>query len=744
MVSSRRRSVAFALATVFSLMSLHTTAAAQSIGIVHAFQTLPAQPVGELLELAPNLYLGASRRGGAYDLGTVYALFRRADATWGTYVVHSFSADDGTPASGVIRASNGHFYGTTENGGAMRQGAVYRITSAGVFATLHSFTDAEGRYPLSPLVEGPDGFLWGTTTNFGPTGAHGTIFKMTPSGTLTVVRALTEATGSGMLSALVRGADGRLYGATPYGGDPSGFGGVIFRITTSGSLTVLHQFSSNEYGPKWIRAGLDGNIYGVIRSGGAVSSGLFFGITLAGAVTYIRSFVRVDPGDVWFPNGAPLQRPDGAFYGVAEGSGPPFQNSSGGVYRMTLTAAPREIGSFGGSFGTYGTGLIAASDGALVGTTQLGEWPPSAGRVYSPGAAFRISSTEPLTHLYAFGADTARHPAGALTEGPDGRLYGTTCRGGRYNLGTVYRLDGTGPTTLHSFSGDDGACPMSGVTFGVDGAMFGTTVFSVNSPYGRIFRISADTTFTVLWQPPAESWRYLFAAPTTGPDGALYVTASGVYGGGPGGVLRIADNGTVTEFAEMVAGVSGWWPVSALTLANDGHLYGTTAEPNGGIYRLTPDGTVSGVHMFPTPASLAFRSGVIQGMDGRLYGSVTQSGGATLGAVYASTLTGDVTILHEFQGPDGVLPWGELLEASTGRFLGVTYGSGNPAADPFGSIFEVTAEGGFATVHSFSSLDGANPLGSLMRASDGSIYGTTYRGGPLGGGVIFRIVPAAK
>jgi uncharacterized repeat protein (TIGR03803 family) len=236
----------------------------------------------------------------------------------------------------------------------------------------------------------------------------------------------------------------------------------------------------------------------------------------------------------------------------------------------------------------------------------------------------------------------------------------------------------------------------------------------------------------------------LFAAPTTGPDGALYVTASG-YGGGLGGVLRIADDGTVTTFAEMVSEVAaGLWPASPLTLASDGNLYGTTAEPNGGIYRLTPDGTLSGVHMFPSNALFSVRSGVIQGSDGRLYGAITPSDGAPLGSVYASTLTGDVSILHEFQGPDGVLPWGELLETSSGRFLGVTYGSGHPAADAFGSVFEVTAEGGFATVHSFSGLDGANPFGSLMRASDGSIYGTTNRGGPLGGGVVFRIVPAAK
>ncbi len=143
------------------------------------------------------------------------------------------------------------------------------------------------------------------------------------------------------------------------------------------------------------------------------------------------------------------------------------------------------------------------------------------------------------------------------------------------------------------------------------------------------------------------------------------------------------------------------------------------------------------------PSGIAWRGGVIQGSDEQLYGSIVEGGSARVGSVYASTLTGDVSILHEFLGPDGLYPVGELFETAPGRFIGVSAGLADPSLRQFGSIFEITSDGAFSSLHRFSYFDGATPWATLMRASDGVIYGTTFRGGPLGGGVIFRIVPAA-
>jgi hypothetical protein len=93
--------------------------AAQTIEIVHAFPVLPERPVGRLLQVADNVFIGASARGGLHDRGAVYALYRQGDLPWTAVVLHSFAGPDGeAPASGLMRASDGNIYGTTYAGGA--------------------------------------------------------------------------------------------------------------------------------------------------------------------------------------------------------------------------------------------------------------------------------------------------------------------------------------------------------------------------------------------------------------------------------------------------------------------------------------------------------------------------------------------------------------------------------------------------------------------------------------------------
>jgi uncharacterized repeat protein (TIGR03803 family) len=128
---------------------------------------------------------------------------------------------------------------------------------------------------------------------------------------------------------------------------------------------------------------------------------------------------------------------------------------------------------------------------------------------------------------------------------------------------------------------------------------------------------------------------------------------------------------------------------------------------------------------------------VILGSDSRLYGAAMTDGSTGAGRVYAMTLDGDPTILHEFAFTDGALPWGDLLEVGPGEFMGLTHAFGQ---QDYGTLFTVRADGSFSTLHHFAWLDGANPFGGLMRTASGDVYGATHRGGPLGGGVIFRLV----
>ncbi len=131
---------------------------AQSFEIVHAFAPLPREPSGKLLQLADGYFLGTSRRGGVFDKGTIYLLYRQANATWNTFAIHSFFGPEGRePFAGVMRASDGNFYGTTRRGGAQDKGVVFRMTPAGRVSLLHSFSGPDGGGAEEPLIEAPDG-----------------------------------------------------------------------------------------------------------------------------------------------------------------------------------------------------------------------------------------------------------------------------------------------------------------------------------------------------------------------------------------------------------------------------------------------------------------------------------------------------------------------------------------------------------------------------------------------------------
>ena len=145
------------------------------------------------------------------------------------------------------------------------------------------------------------------------------------------------------------------------------------------------------------------------------------------------------------------------------------------------------------------------------------------------------------------------------------------------------------------------------------------------------------------------------------------------------------------------------------------------------------------LHLFPgDPGYPAGR--FVQGPDGRLYGTVTQAGSLSAGAVFVIGVdSGGVTssaVLHVFNGSDGRWPTSGLALANDGAFYGVTQAGG---ASDRGTVFRVTSDGTFTLLHSFTGADGAEPRASLIQASDGWLYGTTAQGGAGSVGTIFKM-----
>jgi uncharacterized repeat protein (TIGR03803 family) len=224
---------------------------------------------------------------GADGAGTVFKVTPGGTLT----TLHAFNSYDGySPLGVLVQATDGNFYGTTMEGGANGAGTGFRIAPSGTLTTLYSFCSqtnfADGYWPYAGLVQARDGNFYETTGSGGAFGHYGTIFKITPGGTLTTLYSFCAQNGcpdgEEPDAVFVQAADGNLYGTTDGGGTSQSCGsygcGTVFKISPSGALTTLHSF--NDADGAYPRGGLvqasDRNFYGITLGGGADGYGTVF------------------------------------------------------------------------------------------------------------------------------------------------------------------------------------------------------------------------------------------------------------------------------------------------------------------------------------------------------------------------------------------------------------------------------------------------------------------------------------
>lgn len=380
----------------------------------------------------------------------------------------TFNGTDGlNPVAPLVQGADGNFYGTSETGGAKSGnccGTVFKITPDGALTTLHSFcvTDCtDGIYPTGGLILGFDGNFYGTTIQGGVGGCCGTVFKITPDGTLTTLHTFSSChymncpDGAKPFYGLVQGSDGNFYGTTLGGGSytvcSSGCG-TVFKITPGGKLTTLHRFCSQTNctdgsgagGP--LVQGFDGNFYETTSSGGSTSlgcCGTIFRITPSGTLTTLHSFAG-PPTDGTGPEGGLAQGADGALYGTTVIGG---RVNLGTVFKIgPLSGGVTILHNFGGPR-TEGAnpmgGLVQATDGNFYGTTMKGG--PLGCSSKGCGTIFEITPGRTETILHTFSSDTnGIYPEAGLIQGTDGNFYGTTGQTSNSltspGPGTVFRL----------------------------------------------------------------------------------------------------------------------------------------------------------------------------------------------------------------------------------------------------------------------------------------------------------------
>jgi uncharacterized repeat protein (TIGR03803 family) len=334
-------------------------------------------------------------------------------------VLYSFTGGDdgGTPFySTLVKDRAGNLYGTTAFGGEHGAGTVFKLAPDGTESVLYHFTGGDdGAAPNAGLIVDRQGTFYGTTIGGGEDNA-GTVFKLAPDGTQTVLYSFGSDTADGVqpVAALLMDRKGTLYGTTSAGGEHNA--GTVFKLTDNGDYEVMHSFGPGGDGTQPLGdLIMDENkvLYGTTRTGGTHAAGAVFKITKRGKEKVIRSF---GPGDGTLPYSGLVRDDEDNLYGTAVSGG---AHGAGAVYKIAADGTYSVLYSFGPGDGAQPVaGLLLSGDGNLYGSNY-------SGGAHGAGAVFKMTRDGAHTLLYSFGPGDGAQPRGRLIEDRN-NLYGTT------------------------------------------------------------------------------------------------------------------------------------------------------------------------------------------------------------------------------------------------------------------------------------------------------------------------------
>jgi uncharacterized repeat protein (TIGR03803 family) len=376
---------------------------------------------------------GASDSGGLFRLTAAGAFTKIATFTGG---------NEGGFPRGLCLGADGNLYGVTTSGGANYAGVIFRSTTGGALTTLVTFPGGTNDGYPSKILRHTDGNLYGLSTGNG-----GAVFKLTAGGQFSVVH--RGAGGPAMLEDLVEGSDGNLYGTTWNYLDPTN-GSYIYKLTTAGVRTPLYYLPANGSGVGYNNAfgplavGKDGHLYCTTSQGGANAAGNIFRLTTAGAFTSLHDFSTNGSGAM--PYGM-VQAPDGSFYGATSQGGPDnhgvlFQLTLGGVYQVVYTNTPDDPGEL--------LSAIVGQDGNIY--AVAGHSTTSAGLVRRISLPQQCFYTFPVsgTNINASGGSggfTVANTNGCAWSAASGASWVHTSSSGSGNGTVTYTVDGNAGTS---------------------------------------------------------------------------------------------------------------------------------------------------------------------------------------------------------------------------------------------------------------------------------------------------------
>jgi uncharacterized repeat protein (TIGR03803 family) len=336
-----------------------------------------------------------------------------------------------------------------------------RLAQSQTYTDLHDFNPGAGdphTFFESNLAQGRDGSFY-TESNGGGTSGNGTVFKISPSGTTTIIHSFDGTDGSNAIGGMTLGLDGNLYGETWSGGS---FGnGITFKITPAGHETALHNFANNGDGanPANVLVRGTGLFYGTTNSSSAET---IYKVTPAGALTTLHTFSNADG----LGGGQLFLASDRNIYGGMNLGG---EFGFGTAFKMTPKGVYTVLHNFNNTDGNQAApGMVEITPGKFYGTTELGG-------TSGDGVVYSLTSSGAFSVLHSFISSTDGHQALTLTLATDGNAYGVAVSGGSANCGTIFRVTAAGAfSVVHTFDNTHGCNPLGGyLTQRTDGKLYG-------------------------------------------------------------------------------------------------------------------------------------------------------------------------------------------------------------------------------------------------------------------------------
>jgi len=348
-------------------------------------------------------------------------------------------------------------------------------------------------------------------------------------------------------------------------------------------------------------------------------------------------------------------------------------------------------------------GLISDAKGNLYGTATLGGTGTGCSGS-SCGVVFKVTAggKETVLHSFAGPPNDGAFPYGGLLSAVAGVFHGTTYQGGKHGFGTVFSLSTAGKEkVLYNFKGSpDGDQPCSGLLADGMGNFYGITDHGGKSGFGTVFELTKANLESVIYSFTTISFPGSLPCATLISDGKGSLYGTTYFGGtsGLGSVFKVTKAGVETVLHSFT-GPDGAFPVGGLLADGKGNLFGTTSAG----------------------------------------GTTTTCGGVGCGVVFKLDKKGNETVLHPFDGRDGEVPYGVLIEDTKGNLYGTTTLGG---AAGFGTVFKVTQASKETVLWSFKGGDdGVSPFAGLLSDAKGDLFGTTEQGGFAGVGVVFELIP---